>query len=273
MRGRSAPWGEAELETVREMRDAVVAVVFRQAEERAQLAEELQRTNKELEAFSYSISHDLRAPFRHIVGYAQLLADRATDLDDKSVHYIASIKEAAVSAGRLVDDLLAFSQLSRSSLATSRVDMGKLVAEVRRSLAPDVEGRQIAFQVGRLDPAWGDPSLLRQVWMNLLGNAVKYTRDRSEALVEISSETTSEEIVYRVRDNGVGFEMAYVGKLFGVFQRLHRADEFEGTGIGLAIAQRILARHGGRIWAEGEKGAGATFSFALPRIGLGGAHG
>jgi light-regulated signal transduction histidine kinase (bacteriophytochrome) len=271
VRGRAEPWGEAELQTVREMRDAVVAVVLRQAEERAQLTEELQRTNRELEAFSYSISHDLRAPFRHIVGYAQLLADRSDGLDAKSHHYIDSIKESALAAGRLVDDLLAFSQLSRSSLTTGRVDMNKLVAEVRKSLTPELEGRVVAFQVGRLASTWGDASMLRQVWMNLVGNAVKYTRDREPALIEISSETTPDEIVYRVRDNGVGFEMAYVGKLFGVFQRLHRAEEFEGTGIGLAIAQRIVNRHGGRIWAEGEKGVGAVFSFALPRTGLEGA--
>ncbi len=267
VRGRSRPWRTAEIETAREFRNAVLNIVLRSAEERAQLAEELQRSNKELEAFSYSVSHDLRAPFRHIVGYSELLQERAPDLDATSRHYLENIIDAALSAGRLVDDLLAFSQLGRVTLQKSRVDMDKLMAEVLKSLELDLKDRQIEWRIGKLAPAYGDGSLLRQVLFNLVSNAVKYSRDRRPAVIEVFAESNEREAVYAVRDNGVGFDMRYVDKLFGVFQRLHRVEEFEGAGIGLALSRRIVDRHGGRIWAEGRLGEGATFRFALPHLG------
>ena len=265
VRGRSRPWQVAEIETAHGFREGVIQIVLRRAEERAQLTSDLERSNKELEAFSYSISHDLRAPFRHIVGYSELLKERAkTALDDKSRHYVDSIVEAAVSAGRLVDDLLNFSHLGRANLSRSRVDMNKLVAEVRRSLAPEAEGRTIRWEIGALPAAWGDPTLLRQVLMNLIDNAIKYTRPRDEAVISISGQHREGESLFTIKDNGVGFDIAYGEKMFGVFQRLQREEDFEGTGIGLALARRVIDRHGGRIWAEGELGHGASFFFSLP---------
>jgi light-regulated signal transduction histidine kinase (bacteriophytochrome) len=240
--------------------------VLRKAEELAQLTQELQRSNKELEAFSYSISHDLRAPFRHIVGFSQLLREREKDLDPKSRHYLDSISESAITAGKLVDDLLNLAHLGRTQLSIKTVDMNKLVQEVRRSLELTLAGRDIAWRIGDLPPAHGDSLLLRQVWTNLIENAVKYTRPRSPAIIEIrGSVEEAGDAFYMVRDNGVGFDMAYVEKLFGVFQRLQRVEDFEGTGIGLALARRAVERHGGRIWAEGEVDKGATFMFALPK--------
>ncbi|BBK32941.1 phytochrome sensor signal transduction histidine kinase [Stella humosa] len=267
LRGRALPWSEAEIESARDVRNAIVDFVLRRAEERAALTEELQRTNKELESFSYSVSHDLRAPFRHIVGYAELLRQKEAGLDEKSRHYIGSIVDSALSAGRLVDDLLRFSHLGRASLSMTRVDMTKLAAEVRRAVEHDEPGRAIEWRIGRLPPAWGDAGLLRQALLNLVGNAAKYSRARDPAVIEIDGRELGNEVEYSVRDNGVGFDMAYVGKLFGVFQRLHRAEEFEGTGIGLALAKRIVDRHGGRIDAEGTLDRGATFRFALPARG------
>jgi two-component system, chemotaxis family, sensor kinase Cph1 len=273
VRGRATPWENAVVETARAFRNAILNVVLRQAEERAELAGELQRSNRELEAFSYSVSHDLRAPFRHIVGYAELLQEREDKLDETSARYVRSIRDSAISAARLVDDLLQFSKVGRATLSTSRVDMNKLVAEARRSLEPDLDGREIEWRVEALPSAFGDATMLRQTLVNLISNAAKYTRPRPRAQIIIYAEQGETEIVYVVKDNGVGFDMAYAGKLFGVFQRLHRAEEFEGTGIGLAIAQRVVERHGGRIWAEGAVDRGATFRFALPRVSTEGRHG
>jgi light-regulated signal transduction histidine kinase (bacteriophytochrome) len=267
VRGRCRPWSQAEVDQARDFRNAVVNVVLRRAEESAALADQLQKTNAELEAFSYSISHDLRAPFRHIAGYAELLSDRERGLDERSRHYLRSIAEAALAAGRMVDDLLAFSHLGRASLKLGAIDMAKLVGEARIGLDAETASRTVEWKVGDLPPAWGDPGLVRQVWANLIGNALKYSRDREAAVVTIAGETTPTETRYTVADNGVGFDMAYAGKLFGVFQRLHRADEFPGTGIGLALVKRIIERHGGSVWAAGELGKGATFGFSLPRRG------
>jgi light-regulated signal transduction histidine kinase (bacteriophytochrome) len=269
VRLRSEPWSRPEIESARDFRNAVVNFVLRRAEERAELTEQLQRSNKELESFSYSVSHDLRAPFRHIVGYAELLQERESEISGVSKHYLANIIDAALSAGRLVDDLLNFSHVGRTNLAKHRVDMNKLTEEVRRSLAPDLEGRRIEWKTGSLPPAYGDPALLRQALLNLVGNAVKYSRNRDPAVIEISGRVEHEGptvgfTTYEVRDNGVGFDMAYASKLFGVFQRLHRAEEFEGTGIGLALTRRIIDRHGGDIHAEGQPGKGALFRFTLP---------
>lgn len=264
VRGKSTPWRATEIEAARALRAAIINIVLKKAEELAQLSEELQRSNKELEAFSYSVSHDLRAPFRHIVGFAQLLRERAPELDDKSKHYLATITDSAMAAGRLVDDLLSFSQLGRTAIASRPVDMNKLVAEVVRSLQHTIEGRSIVWTIGELPPAHGDPGLLRQAWFNLIENAVKYTRPRAEARIDISGERAGDACAYAVSDNGVGFDMAYYGKLFGVFQRLQRVEDFEGTGIGLALTRRIVERHGGDISAVGEPDGGARFDFRLP---------
>jgi light-regulated signal transduction histidine kinase (bacteriophytochrome) len=264
VRGRSAPWRATEIDAARSLRAAIINIVLKKAEELAQLSEELRRSNKELEAFSYSVSHDLRAPFRHIVGFAQLLRERAPGLDEKSRHYLATITDSAMAAGRLVDDLLNFSQLGRTAIASRPVDMNKLVAEVARSLQPSLEDRAIVWTIGDLPPAHGDPGLLRQAWFNLIENAVKYTRPRAEARIEISGERVGDLCTYTVSDNGVGFDMAYYGKLFGVFQRLQRVEDFEGTGIGLALTRRIIERHGGDISATGEPDNGARFDFRLP---------
>jgi light-regulated signal transduction histidine kinase (bacteriophytochrome) len=262
---QAVPWTGAQLAAARDLRNAIVGIVLRKAEELAQVSSELQRSNKELEAFSYSVSHDLRAPFRHIVGFAQLLRERETGLDTKSQHYLQNISESALAAGKLVDDLLAFSQLGRTTIARKQVDMNKLVAEVVKSVTMMMpEGRQIEWSIEPLPVAFGDATLLRQVLFNLVDNAVKYTRPRQPATIAISGRTGTDATVYRVSDNGVGFDMAYAGKLFGVFQRLQRAEDFEGTGIGLALVRRIIDRHNGSITANGEVDEGATFEFALP---------
>ncbi|QTL02167.1 GAF domain-containing protein [Aquabacter sp. L1I39] len=265
VRHRSTPWREAELLSAADFRVAVVNFVLQRAEERAQLSEELQRSNKELEAFSYSISHDLRAPFRHIAGYAQLLAEEEPGLKPLSHHYLEGISRAALSAGQLVDDLLHFSQLGRASLKTSRIDMTKVMEEVRHSLDATETGRVIEWQVGALPPCWGDPSLVRQALFNLVENAVKYTRGCDPTRIRVEGREEGDLVVYTVTDNGIGFDMAYGGKLFQVFQRLHRPEDFEGTGIGLALTKRIIDRHGGSVQAKGAVGQGATFSFSLPR--------
>jgi len=266
VRLRAAPWSQEEVESARRFRAAIQNFVLRQAEERAELTNRLAQINAELESFSYSISHDLRAPFRHVVGYAELLADRARgELDDTGRHYLASIRDAGLMAGRLVDDLLAFSQLGRNSLRPQSIDMNRLTADVRRDLRGPGETRRIDWRVGELPPAWGDAAMIRQVLHNLLSNAVKYSAPRADARIEVSGEEQDQATVYVVTDNGVGFDMAYVHKLFSVFQRLHRADEFEGTGIGLALVRRIVERHGGFVSAKGTPGQGASFTFSLPK--------
>jgi chemotaxis family two-component system sensor kinase Cph1 len=265
VQGRSLPWRPAEIETVKELRNAVVGIVLRRAEELASLSEELQRSNKELEAFSYSVSHDLRAPFRHIVGYSELLKKQeGASLSERGRRYLETIIESAITAGTLVDNLLHFSQMGRAALKPMRVDMNVLVAEVRQRLALETKGRTIEWRIDDLPPVIADPFMLRLAVENLLANAVKYTRPREVATIEIGSRQDARETVFYVKDNGVGFDMAYVGKLFGVFQRLHRLEEFEGTGIGLANVRRIVERHGGRVWATGALNEGATFSFSLP---------
>jgi len=230
--------------------------------------EELHASNKELEAFSYSVSHDLRAPLRHITGFATLLEQRSGALlDADGSRYLRTITEAAARMATLIDDLLAFSRMGRASLSKSRVDLAQLVRDARTEVSADVNGRRIDWEVHDLPSVEGDPALLRPVMVNLLSNAIKYTSTRDEARIEVGAEANPGEVVVFVRDNGVGFDMAYAHKLFGVFQRLHRADEFSGTGIGLANVRRIVQRHGGRTWAEGAVGRGATFYFSLPSQG------
>lgn len=263
---RSQPWQPSEIEAVRELRSAIVGIVMRKAEELASLTEELRRSNKELEAFSYSVSHDLRAPFRHIVGYAELLREyESENLSERGRRFIGTIIDAAFSAARLIDNLLDYSRMGRSEISPMLVDMNVLIAEVRRSVEKEVEaGRRLEWWIGHLDPAYADPLMLQIAVGNLLANAVKYTRPRNPAVIEVGSERHEQETIYHVRDNGVGFDMAYAPKLFGVFQRLHLVEDFEGTGIGLANVRRIIERHGGRTWAEGEVDRGATFYFSLP---------
>jgi len=231
---------------------------------------QLQESIRELESFSYSVSHDLRAPLRHMLGFSELLDKRTRGtLDPKSQHYVHVIAEAARKGSQLVDDLLAFSRLGRAELKRGRVDLEGLVDEVRSDLAPEAEGRRIHWRVAALPPVLADASLLRMVLKNLLSNAMKYTRPRAEAWIEISAEESPHEVRVHVRDNGVGFEMKDADKLFGVFQRLHTAEQFEGTGIGLANVRRIISRHGGRVWAEGAVDQGACFHFSLPRARAG----
>ncbi|WP_311274926.1 ATP-binding protein [Methylobacterium sp. WCS2018Hpa-22] len=270
LKGRSLPWSLPEVDAAKDLRASVIGIVLRRAEELASLSEELQRSNKELEAFSYSVSHDLRAPFRHIVGYSNLLKSReASNLTEKGRHYVDTIIEAAFSAGTLVDNLLSFSQMGRHSLNRVAGNMNALVEEVRRKVMRDVPAeRTVRWEVGDLGRAHADPFMLRLVIENLLSNALKYSRKSPEAVIEVGRLPPRDgEAVFFVRDNGVGFDMAYVDKLFGVFQRLHRVEEFEGTGIGLANVRRIVERHGGRTWAEGILGKGATFHFTLPLRG------
>ncbi|HEX4164101.1 MAG TPA: ATP-binding protein [Bryobacteraceae bacterium] len=265
VRGRSLPWHREEVEAATELRNAIIGIVLRKTEELAGLSEELQRSNKELEAFSYSVSHDLRAPFRHILGYSELLKDSATaKLEENEKRYIEIIIQSANFAGTLVEDLLNFSHLGRTKLRTSRVDTDRLVREVTRDLEQEASGRDIVWNFGYLPAAEADELLLRLVWQNLIENALKYTKNKAQAVIQIEGHEEGQEMVFSITDNGAGFEQAYAGKLFGVFQRLHRMEEFSGTGIGLANVKRIVERHGGRVWATGEVDKGARFSFALP---------
>ena len=245
--------------------------------ERRRVAGELQRrgelleaANKELEAFSYSVSHDLRAPLRHIDGYAALLRKTVDQsLNEKAARYLQTISDAAKQMGQLIDDLLVFSRMGRQDMLQTTVNMDQLIKSILSDLRLDLHGRQISWTIASLPEVKGDPSMLRQVFMNLLTNALKFTSTKPMASIEIGVEPlSSDEVVVYVRDNGVGFDMQYAPKLFGVFQRLHRADEFEGTGIGLANVRRIVHRHRGRTWADGMPDKGATFYVALPRGGI-----
>jgi PAS domain S-box-containing protein len=225
---------------------------------------ELETANKELEAFSYSISHDLRAPLRAVDGFSQaVIEDYGAQLPEEGRNYLNTIREGAQRMGVLIDDLLTFSRLSRLPLNSQPVNTKRLVADALEDLHPQESGRKIDIRLGELPPCTGDPALLKQVWVNLLSNALKYTRKRDEAVVEIGSKKENGHYVYFVSDNGTGFDMQYANKLFGVFQRLHRQDEFEGTGVGLAIVQRVVNRHDGRVWAQAEPDKGATFYFNL----------
>jgi len=225
---------------------------------------QLEEVNKELEAFSYSVSHDLRAPLRAVGGFTQMLLEGyESRLDDEGKRICSTISQSARDMGKLIDDLLAFSRAGRTAIQPSVIDMATLSRSVFFELTTPESRERIDFQVGSLPPAFGDPTLLRQVWINLISNAVKYSSKKKRAVIAVGAEADGGEIVYSIRDNGAGFDMRYKDKLFGVFQRLHSAKEFDGTGVGLALAHRIISRHGGRIWAEGEADQGAVFHFTI----------
>jgi signal transduction histidine kinase len=236
----------------------------------AERTAQLESTNKELEAFAYSVSHDLRAPLRAIDGFTRILVeDYGPSLDAEGERVCAVISNNTRRMGQLIDDLLAFSRLSRADMQSTPIDMEALAEAAFRQLTTPESRERIEFRRGRLPPAVGDPTLIGQVWMNLLSNALKFSSGRERAIVEVGCQSSDgeRERVYYVRDNGAGFDMRYAGKLFGVFQRLHSEREFEGTGVGLAIVQRMIHRHGGRVWGEGEVDKGATFFFTLPQRG------
>jgi signal transduction histidine kinase len=229
-------------------------------------AGELETSNNELESFAYSVSHDLRAPLRHVVGYSELLQRQAsTSLDEKSRRFMQTILESSKRMGNLIDDLLAFSRIGRAETKNTLVSLDQLVKEVVGEIEQDIGGRDIAWKIHPLPVCYGDRSMLKLVIGNLLANAVKFTRMRAPAEIEIGCADGEDEVEVFVRDNGAGFEMQYVDKLFGVFQRLHLPEEFEGTGIGLATVRRIIHRHGGDVRAEGAVDQGATFYFSLPK--------
>jgi light-regulated signal transduction histidine kinase (bacteriophytochrome) len=227
---------------------------------------QLEAANKELEGFSYSVSHDLRAPLRAIVGFARMLQeDHGDKLDQEARRKLGIIQGEAQRMGMLIDDLLAFSRMGRKAMQLSEVDMTDLARATYEGLNGHHEGPQAEFHLGTLPRAAADRVLMGQVWANLLSNALKFSSKRPRPVIEVSWISDEKELVYFVRDNGAGFDPRYQSKLFGVFQRLHDSSEFSGTGVGLALVQRIVARHGGRVWADGKPDAGATFYFTLPK--------
>jgi light-regulated signal transduction histidine kinase (bacteriophytochrome) len=226
---------------------------------------ELESANKELEAFSYSVSHDLRAPLRHVDGFAGLLASSTeSTFSEQDRHCLDRIIASAKQMNQLIDDLLEFSRTGRAEMRRVEVNLDSLLENVMENIQPEIEGRHIVWKKHPLPTVQADPPMLRQVFSNLLLNAIKYTRPRDPAEIEIGYESKPGEVIVYVRDNGVGFDMEYANKLFGVFQRLHAQEAFEGTGIGLANVRRIIARHGGHTWADGKVNGGATFYFSLP---------
>ncbi len=230
----------------------------------------LEAANKELEAFSYSVSHDLRAPVRAVDGFARILLEEdAEDLKPEARRRLVLVRESSRQMGELIDDLLAFARLGRQAMHTSLVSTTDLVHQALDDERPELERRAVEIRIGDLPACRADPILLKQVYVNLLSNALKFTRGRDQPIIEVGCRDEDGERVFFVKDNGVGFDMQYAPKLFQVFQRLHRAEDYEGTGVGLAIVQRVIHRHGGRVWAEAKPDEGATFSFVLAEGGLG----
>ena len=253
--------------TERKLSEEKIKLFNQELEQRVQeRTKELESVNKELESFSYSVSHDLRAPLRAIHGYMNILTDEyAPKFDTEALRLTTIITNNTQKMGRLIDDLLAFSQLGRKELIKTQTSMFHMVMNICEEQKRMDTSRQIDFIVRELPDALVDTVTMRQVWVNLISNAVKYTRNRERAVIEIGSDEHEEEQVYFIKDNGAGFDMLYYDKLFGVFQRLHSQKEFEGTGVGLAIVQRIISRHGGKVWAEGKFAEGATFYFTLKK--------
>jgi hypothetical protein len=224
----------------------------------------LEAANEELDAFAHSVSHDLRAPLRAIDGFSQILLEESLKLSERDQHLLHRVCESARTMGNLIEGLLNLSRMGRQPLSKQALNVKGLVRQIFNELQKEWEGRQVEIRVGDLPDCVADPTLLKQVFVNLLSNALKYTRQKEKAIIEVDRQRQEKDNIYFVRDNGAGFDMQYAGKLFGVFQRLHSTKEFEGTGVGLSIVQRIIHRHGGRIWAEAEVGKGATFYFTLP---------
>src|SRR5688572_16966622 len=235
---------------------------------RRQKNDDLLAANADLESFCHSVSHDLRMPLRHIHSYVSMLEVSAgSKLNTEERRHVQTVQKAALRMTRLIDDLLAFSRIGRAAMHRQRVRMDELVDETFQELGPELSDRHIEWERRAIPDTVGDPQLMKQVWINLLANAVKYTRPRDRAKIEIGADVSGGEVVYYVKDNGVGFNMQYADRLFGVFQRLHAEKEFEGTGVGLANVRRIVQRHGGRTWAEGVEGCGATVYFSMPIAG------
>ena len=253
--------------TARRKAEDAVKQLYAELEQRViQRTAELEAANKELEAFSYSVSHDLRTPLRAVDGYSQaVLEDYGAQLPEGGRRYLQTIREGAQRMGALIDDLLTFARLNRQELGKRVIDTGKLVRGALNELGSPWPDRSVEILVGDLPTSSGDPALLKQVWLNLLSNALKYTRKREKTAIEIGCMKTNGADTFFVRDNGTGFDLRYADKLFGVFQRLHRAEDYEGTGVGLAIVQRIIHRHGGRVWADAAIDRGATFYFTLEK--------
>ncbi|CAM2781005.1 ATP-binding protein [Rariglobus hedericola] len=267
VRGRSSPWLQAELEAAMIFRSAVVDIVLKQAAAKSHLLTEVQRMNKELEAFAYTVSHDLRAPFRHVRGYAELLQmDKSELLDDEGRFLLQKILKSTAYAGNLVDTLLSFSRMNLTPLNTEPVDLNDLVETARSHAMINAEARSIDWHIAPLPRVNGDANLLLLALQNLFENAVKYTSKRNHAVIEVSAVETNHECIVTIKDNGAGFDMKYADKLFGVFQRLHTSDQFTGLGIGLASVRRIIERHGGRVWAESRQDEYAVFHLSLPVI-------
>jgi signal transduction histidine kinase len=259
-----------EIEQLADKLNRMAGALWQKEAQLRQRNDQLRERNRELTAFSYSVSHDLRAPVRHIAGFAEMLQKNvAAKLDENSRRYLEVILTSANQMRNLIDDLLAFSRMGRMDMQNTRVSLEQLTREALENLQADSQDRNIAWKVGALPETSGDPSMLRLVLTNLISNAIKFTRMRDPAVIEIGNANgNGDELVVFVRDNGVGFDMQYADKLFGVFQRLHSAEEFEGTGIGLAHVRRIVLRHGGRTWAEGSVDGGATFYFSLPKVSM-----
>jgi len=224
----------------------------------------LEAANRELEAFSFSVAHDLRAPLRHIDGFARMALDESRGPDEALVKHLNTVVRAADGMGRMIDGLLGLSRVGRAGLQRQRVDMAKLVEDARSELGPEAARPTLRWEIGALPAVSGDPVLLRLVWINLLSNALKYSSRQPQPEIQVGTQTADDgKLAFFVRDNGVGFDMRYGEKLFNVFQRLHRQDEFEGIGIGLATVRRVIERHGGRVWTESKVNEGATFYFRI----------
>ena len=266
LQGCALAWTSAQVVGVTELRQSLIGIVLRRAEELNEVAAELGRVNKELEAFSYTVSHDLRAPMRHIAGYVDLVLDiEGAKLGDKARRYLGHVKDASAYSGRLVDALLDFSRMGRTALKPGPVNMLALCSDIARELTRFESDRRIEWDISPALPVlWADPTLIQVAMRNLMSNAVKYSRDRELTQVHVLPVERGGRTGVEVVDNGVGFDMRYVDKLFGVFQRLHQSEQFEGTGIGLASFRRIVERHGGEVWARGVPGEGARFGFVLP---------